>query len=268
MTLTLFGPAWTGTLVVLLLTGVVTHLLLRGRDLPARRRGLAVLAVVDLLASVSFHLAYLADPDAYFPLWQNLPLHLCTIVSFLVLPAVLKDARVLQVLCFFPGALAGFLAWFSAQPMYYEHELLDPKLGFFVAHGLNFVVPALMATLGIYRPTASDAVRSVSYLIGLALAILPVTLLLRASVDPGANYMFVFGGEGAGILDTFYALVPVPLLYLLPLLAVVTPVLLGQWGLYRGYRWVSERLGRRPWLRTQAAFADVAEAAAAFVAGK
>ncbi|QAY70608.1 YwaF family protein [Xylanimonas protaetiae] len=268
MTLTLFGPAWTGTLVVLLLVGVGTHHLLRGRDLAGRRRGLAVLAVVDLLSSVSFHLAYLSDPDVHFPLWQNLPLHLCTIVSFLVLPAVLKDARPLQVICFFPGALAGFLTWFSAQPMYFEQRLLDPKLGFFVAHGLNFVIPALMATLGIYRPTARDAVRSVFYVVGLGLAVLPVTLLLRAVADPGANYMYVFGGEGAGILDLFYSFVPVPLLYLFPLLAVITPVLLGQWGAYRAYRWVSGRLDRRTWLRTREVVAGVAEVAAGLAGGR
>ena len=244
MTLTLFGPAWTATLVVLLLVGVTTHFLLRGRDLPARRRGLAVLAVVDMLASTSFHLAYLADPDVYFPLWQNLPLHLCTIVSFMVLPAVLRDAPVLRAICFFPGALAGFLTFFSAQPMYYEHELFDPKLGFFLAHGLNFVIPALMATLGIYTPTARAAVRSVLYVVGLGLLVLPVTLLIRAVADPGANYMYVFGGNGAEILDLAYGFFPVPVLYLLPLLAVITPVLLGQWGLYRAWAWVSARLRR------------------------
>lgn len=246
MTLTLFGPAWTGTLAALILAGVVTHFVLRGRDLPAKRRGLAILAAVGLLGSVSFHLAYLATRPADFPLWHNLPLHLCTIMSFVMLPAVLKDVRALHALVFFPGALAGFLTWFSAQPFYYEQHLLDPKLGFFVAHGLNFVVPALLATLGIYRPTAADALRSLGYVVVLGLAvILPITLLLRALVDPGANYFYMFGGEGAGILDAFHRLIPVPVLYEVPILVVITPVLLGQWGLYRAYRAVSQRVTRR-----------------------
>jgi uncharacterized membrane protein YwaF len=245
MTLTLFGPAWTGTLVVLILTGVVTHFLLRGRNLRAKRRGLAVLAVVGMLGSVSFHLAYLATRPADFPLWHNLPLHLCTIMSFVMLPAVLKDVRALHALVFFPGALAGFLTWFSAQPFYYEQHLLDPKLGFFVAHGLNFVVPALLATLGLYRPTVKDALRSVGYVVVLGLVvILPINLLLRAFVDPGANYLYMFGGEGAGVLDAFHARVPVPVFYEVPILVVITPVLIGQWGLYRAHLAVSAALLR------------------------
>ena len=244
MTLTLFGPAWGLVLAALVLTGVVVHLRLRGRDLASRRRGLAVLAGADMAASAAFHYAYLTDPTVHFPLWQNLPLHLCTIVSFMLLPAILLDSKPLQVLCYFPGALAGFLALLSAAPMYYGHPLLSLKTFFFVAHGLNFVIPALMATLGVYRPTARDAVRSVAYLLVLALAVLPVTLLLRAVADPHANYMYVFDPEGAAILEVFHRLIPVPLVYELPLLVAITPLLLAQWGLYRAFVRVSTWLRR------------------------
>ena len=235
MTLTLFGPAWVLVLALLLATGVITHLVLRDRGPLAVRRGLAVLAFATMGASATFHLAYLTDPAEHFPLWQNLPLHLCTIVSFLLLPAVLYDAHPLRALVYYPGALAGFLALFSAAPMYFGHDLSSPKTAFFLAHGLNAVVPTLMATLGLYRPTLRDALRSVAYLVVLALAVLPVTLLLRAVADPHANYMYVFDPEGAGILELFHRLIPVPLVYELPMLVVITPVLLVQWAAYRGF---------------------------------
>lgn len=241
MTLTLFGPAWGLVLLLLLAAGVGTHFTLRHRDALTKRRGLAVLAVATMAASATFHLAYLTDPTERFPLWQNLPLHLCTIVSFLLLPAVLFEARPLRVLVYFPGALAGFLALFSAAPMYFGHDLSSPKTAFFLAHGLNAVVPTLMATLGLYRPTARDAVRSALYLVVLALAVLPVTLLLRAVADPHANYMYVFDPEDAGLLALFHDLIPVPLLYEVPLLLVLMPVMLGQWGAYRAFLWVGRR---------------------------
>jgi len=241
MTLTLFGPAWALVLLLLLTTGVVTHLALRDRDVLAKRRGLVVLAVATVIASATFHLDYLADRAEHFPLWQNLPLHLCTIVSFLLLPAVVYDARPLRALVYYPGALAGFLALFSAAPMYFGYDLASPKTAFFLAHGLNAVVPTLMATLGVYRPTARDAVRSVGYLLALALAVLPVTLLLRAVADPQANYMFVFGPQGAGILELFHDLIPVPLLYQIPLLVIIVPVLLVQWAAFRGFERLTAR---------------------------
>jgi uncharacterized membrane protein YwaF len=246
MTMTLFGPAWVTLLFALVAVGAGTHVALRGRPMRERRRGLAVLAAACMASSVTFHVAYLSDPTAHFPLWQNLPLHLCTIVSFLLLPAVLTNARPLQVLCFFPGAAAGFLAFFSAAPMYWDHPVASAKTFFFVAHGLNFVVPAVMATLGVYRPTARDAVRSLGYTVVLALVVLPVTLLLRAVADPGANYMYVFDPEGAPILELFHHLIPVPLLYELPLLVAVAPVLLLQAALYRVWAAVDRRLLRGP----------------------
>ncbi|MFC7406506.1 hypothetical protein [Georgenia alba] len=233
MTVTLFGPGWFVVLLAVAAVGVLAHLVLRGRTMGRRRRGLAVLAGVDVLASVVFHVAYLTDPDVHFPLWQNLPLHLCTIVSYLVLPAVLTTYRPVQTLCFFPGAVAGLLACFSAAPMYFGHDLLSAKTCFFVAHLLNFVIPVLMASLGLYRPTYADAARAVLYAVVLGLTVLPVTLLLRAVADPGANYMFVFDPEGAALLEAFHRLVPVPVLYLVPLIVAVLPVFVLQVWVYR-----------------------------------
>ncbi len=243
MTVTMLGPAWAGILLALVAVGVLAHLLLRGRPLRQRRAGLAVLATACMGASVAFHLAYLADPAVSFPLWQNLPLHLCTIVSFLLLPTVLTSARPLQALCFYPGAIAGFLAFFSAAPMYWDHPLWSAKTFFFVAHGLNFVVPTLMASLAVYRPTVRDAVLSIGYLVVLALLVLPVTLVLRAVADPGANYMYMFDPEGAPILVLFHNLIPLPLLYELPLLLAIVPVLLLQLALFRLVMLAADRLG-------------------------
>lgn len=252
MTMTLFGPAWFGMLLALAAVGVVTHVVLRGRPMRTRRRGLAVLAACCTASSATFHAAYLADPAVHFPLWQNLPLHLCTIVSFVLVPTVLTRFRPLHAFCFFPGAAAGFLTLFSANPMYWGHPVWSAKTFFFVAHGLNVLVPALMASLRLYRPTAKDAVLSVGYTIVVALLVLPVTLLLRAAVDPGANYMYVFDPEGAPILVLFHTLIPVPLLYELPLLVAVLPLLMLHVAAYRASSFVARRVtGREEYVRDE-----------------
>ncbi|WP_125775268.1 YwaF family protein [Antribacter gilvus] len=245
---------WTGFVVAMVLLAVMLHLLLRHRPAVVRRRALLGMALANACFSLTFHVAYLTDPAVHFPLFQNLPLHLCTIVSVFLLPlAVRFDWRPLRAVVFFPGAVAGALALISCAPMYWGHPLLSLKTFFFVAHALNAVLPALLASLGLYRPTVRDAVLSLGYTIVLALCVLPVTIALRTWVDPGANYFYVFDPEGAAILVLFHDLIGIPLVYELPVLLVVLPVLLLQVAVYRG----GQRLAARRYATGPAGRADL-----------
>ncbi|GAA1872914.1 hypothetical protein [Myceligenerans crystallogenes] len=233
MPMTPFTGPWYVLLLLCAGAGLAFHLTFVRRPLPLRTRALAALAILNVLFSVTFHVAYLTDESVRFPFWQNLPLHLCTITSWLLPVAVLADRRPLRVLMFFPGVIAGALALASAGPLYWGHPVWDPKTFFWVAHALNAVIGCLIASLGLYRPTYRDAVLALPYTVALAGCVLPVTLLLRATVEPGANYFFVFDPEGAGILELLHTMIPVPILYEVPLLPVVLPVFLLQVAVFR-----------------------------------
>jgi uncharacterized membrane protein YwaF len=143
------------------------------------------------------------------------------------------DFKPLRSVAFFPGAIAGILALVSAAPSYWQAELWDPKSLFWVAHEMNAVVPFLLASLGMFRPTIRQALLSMLWVTVLGLIVLPITLALRAWVDPAANYFYVFDPEGAGILEVLRDLIRIPILYVLPLPIIVLPIAIAEWGIYR-----------------------------------
>ena len=211
MEVTSFNANWTGLVLVLAGAGVGAHYLLRGRSFAVRRGWLFGLAWLTLGCSAAFHLAYLLDPPPEgFPLLQNLPLHFCTLMSFLMPLVVWFDWKPLRAVAFFPGAIAGIASLVSAASYEQGHPLLDPKSFFWVA------------------------LLSVVWVIAFgALVILPLDLAMRAWVDPGVNYFYLFDPEGADILVALRELIPVPILYMLPLPILVIPVMLLQLGIYR-----------------------------------
>jgi uncharacterized membrane protein YwaF len=222
-----FNGTWTALVLVLGALGVVAHYLLRHRSLAVRRYWVFGLGLATFAASLTFHIAYLVNPpDQGWPLFQNLPLHLCSLTSWLMPVITWFDNKALRSVAFFPGAIAGLATLVSATPAEQGHPLLDPRSFFWVAHEMNAIVPFLMVSLGLFQPRLRQVLGSVGWLavIGLG-AVLPITLALRAWVDPGANYFYLFAPEGAAILDVFWNLIPLPVLYLVPLVLVILPVL-------------------------------------------
>ncbi|MCL1906939.1 MAG: YwaF family protein [Propionibacteriaceae bacterium] len=225
--------AWALLVIVLAGVGLAFHYLMRKRDWSTRRKALFIFALVNLGFSITFHLTYMINPPPEgFPVFQNLPLHLCTLMSWLLPLAVWFEWRPLRAAVFFPGALAGIAALYSAAPSYWQYNLFDLHTFFWVSHGFNAVIPFLMASLQLYRPRLIDSVLSAVYIIVLALLVLPITLILRTWVDSGANYFYVFDPEGAEILELFFNWIKVPVIYEIPLLILVTPLMMGMYGIY------------------------------------
>lgn len=235
MEVTSFNATWTVLVLGLAGAGVGIHYLLRGRSFAVKRGWLFALALVTLATSIAFHLAYLLDPPPEgFPLLQNLPLHLCTIMSFLMPFVVWFDWKPLRAVAFFPGAIAGIASLVSAASYEQGHSLFDPKSFFWVAHELNAIVPFLLVSLGLYRPTWRQALLSVVWVSAFGLVvILPLDLAMRAWVDPGVNYFYLFDPEGADILVALWEIIPVPIIYMLPVPILVIPVLFLELGVYR-----------------------------------
>lgn len=225
---------WACILIVMVGVGLAVHFGLRKRDQRTRWLGLLIFALANVGFSITFHLAYMiSQPPQGFPVFQNLPLHLCTLMSWLMPLAVAFEWKPLRAVVFFPGAIAGIAALFSAAPMYWQYGLFDLHSFFWVSHGFNAIIAFLMASLQLYRPRLRDAVLSAPYLFILAMIVLPITLILRTWVDGGANYFYVFDPEGAVVLEVFHNLIPVPVIYLVPLLTAAIPVMIGQYGIYR-----------------------------------
>ena len=236
-----FNGPWTLIVVVMAAGGVATHFALRNRSFAVKRAWLLALGCLTLACSIAFHVAYIVSPPPCgFPLLQNLPLHLCTIMSWAMPLVAWFDWRPLRAVAFYPGAVAGLATLVSAAPWEQGHSLFDVKTCFWVAHALNAIVPFLLVSLGLYRPTARQVPASIGWVVVVGLVvILPVTLALRAWFDPAANYFYLFDPEGADILVLLWEWIRVPILYVLPLLVLVLPVCYLEWGVYRLLTWRS-----------------------------
>ncbi|MBO9578837.1 MAG: hypothetical protein J7480_08745, partial [Microbacteriaceae bacterium] len=77
---------WAFLVITVAAAGIGVHFLLRHRARQTKRWWLLGLAVLNLGFSIAFNVAYLVQPapETTFPPFQNLPLHLCTIMSWLM----------------------------------------------------------------------------------------------------------------------------------------------------------------------------------------
>ncbi|MBO9577171.1 MAG: YwaF family protein [Microbacteriaceae bacterium] len=249
--MTPFTATWTLFLVGLLVATVVLWAALRGRADATQRWTLFGIAVGNWAISTWFTFDRIgsgAFPD--FVLSRNWPLHFCTICTFLLIPAMLATKRQwwahpLQTLLFFPGALAAFLALVAPGKEYEGDGFWVMGTLFYAVHGLNVLLPFVHAGLGLYRPRWRDAALSLVWFTILALGVLVATLLCRAFVDPAANYMYFFDPEGSGILVLLWNLIGIPVVYEIPLLFILYPVLLGFVAAQRGIERLPGLLRRR-----------------------
>lgn len=205
-----------------------------------------------------------AYPDFFFE--RNWPFHFCTLVTIRLVPSVwlrsgpnhspvrgnrntrrsvsvdrllcvkAQALHALHTLIFFPGTLAAFLVLFSPAVEYTGEPLWSMVTLFYVVHGLNVLIPFVDCALVYYRPRYRDALLSLVWFTVVGLVVLGVTTFARAFVDPRANSMYLFDPEGAGILEFLWDIIGVPVLYELPLLPLLAPVLLAMVAAHRGHR--------------------------------
>ncbi|MDR1186482.1 MAG: YwaF family protein [Bifidobacteriaceae bacterium] len=241
-----FSLPWFIFLAVLAALGVGLYGIGRRLD-EAGKRKLLVGATLANLACFGLYMFGLVT-QSHFPAYvvYDMPLQLCSLVTFSLIPAIVLRLKWLRGFCYFIGCLAGFLALFSPATGIEGVGVLTPlSIGFFGSHGLNVVIGALIAALGLYRPSYREAFRTLGFF-GLLVAVMAlVNVGVRATVLAQANYFYFFDPEGAGILVALHNLIGLPILYLAPVAPVIVPVLLLQAAIYRGGSRLATRLSRR-----------------------
>jgi hypothetical protein len=254
-----FNATWFGFLGVMAVGGVALHFALRHR--PRRTQAIvgAVIAAVSVVLYTTFTFKSILNPAMpEVVLWQNLPFHFCNLVAWALIvvyaceirppasPLLRRGLGVLRTICYFPGALTGLLTLTSPVIIYIGHPLCSVEaIGFYGVHSVNVILGTLLGSLGWFRPTFRGAVVSVGYLAGVATLILPLDIVLRATVDPNVNYFYLFNPEDADILEMAHDLIPVPFVYMLTLLPVALAGTLVQATLYWAVHRVNLRLARR-----------------------
>ncbi|MDR2373705.1 MAG: YwaF family protein [Bifidobacteriaceae bacterium] len=230
-----FSAPWFAFVAVLAAAGVGLYGIGRRLDPRGRRRLLVGAACVNL-ACYALYMVGLTTQSA-FPahVVYDMPLQLCSLVTFALIPAIVLKVKWLRGFIYFIGCLSGFLALFSPAEGIEGVGFLTPlSIGFFGSHGMNVLIGALIAALGLYRPSYREAFKTLGCF-GALVAIMAVfNLAVRATVAAQANYFYFFDPEGAQILVALHNWVGLPIVYMFPVLPLVVGALMLQAAIYQG----------------------------------
>lgn len=214
-----FNATWFCFLAVLGVLIFLFSLVLTPWSEARRRKLLAILGLFTVIYLFVYKYLLFRDPGFPFEAWNELPLQPCNLVAILLIPAALTGRRLLSGFCFYIGSLSALVALIMPVEGFSNIELFSVRaVGFYGFHALVLILAISLGTLGLYRPRYGDILPVLCITALLAAALHGVNLLLRATVYPGANYFFTCDLPPNALLDKLEQLVPVPLLFVLPLL--------------------------------------------------
>ena len=158
-----------------------------------------------------------------FNWWGELPLHLCNINMILIPIAVLKKSRPMMCFGFFMAPLGAMLALVMPGIGFGGYSLLLPRnIGYYGTHFMIVMEGLAVVTYGFLSPRLKDIPLTILTAFLVTLAVFGINMLFRATgLYPDANYFFSVVTEGNPILDIFHKLIPVPFLFLLPVMVIM-----------------------------------------------
>ena len=153
---------------------------------------------------------------------SSIPLHLCNIMIFLMPFAFCFEKSWLRSIMFYisiPGCVLALLfmdGWYVGVPISNGSLWL-----YFIVHINLFVTSLLMVCLGLYKPKMSHAILNGIIIFAFAGLSHVVNVIFRATNLVGnSNYFYTFGSKGNIAINFFYKLIPIPLVFQIPLLAL------------------------------------------------
>ncbi len=215
--ITVFGAGWWFYVV---LTGLGLFVLtVLGNGLPeqSRLRLILALSIIELVVLRIYKFS-LKDIRSDYNYFNELPCYLCNQSTILCILAALTGSRHLMAFCIILGTLGAILAY--VMPDSYNNDQLfysKQAVGFYGYHGLLIITCLSFYTLKVYAPDPKDALWNMLLLFLLALIAHLINYTLRKSgLNPIANYVFTYDPDNI-VFEKLYALFPVRLLYLLPI---------------------------------------------------
>ena len=225
-----FNGVFFVTLACFALLLIAGTLLLRKRKERTRQLSVVIACVLTLAGFFVYKYFLSIDPqfkelNGGFNWWDELPLHLCNINLILIPIAVLTRKKPLLGFCFFVGPLGALFALIMPDSNFSGFSLLLPRMiGYYGTHFMVIVAALSLVTLRLYRPRFKDLPFAVIALAAVALVVFGINALMRLTgVNPAANYFYTWEPlKGVGLLEMFYRWIPIPYLYMLPCIAIMT----------------------------------------------
>lgn len=218
--------AWWFVFLALTVGGLIlSRLLLGKKSRKTQLRFLLFTGIAVFVYLAVYKVCLSLDTTYDFSWWNELPLNLCNLAPIFLILAAAFDKKPLFSYLYFNCTLGALVALAAAEVEFIDVKLLSARgLGYWGFHFLVLFLALAPIVIGTYRPRYRDILPSAG-LIFLSAAIAHViNVLMRATVYEKANFFFTFGLEGNPIAEPLYNLLPVPLLWLIPVLPIYIAV--------------------------------------------
>ncbi|MBQ3375579.1 MAG: YwaF family protein [Erysipelotrichaceae bacterium] len=215
-----FNKWWWMYVVLTAVVLTAVTLLGRGLDENGRYRMVLYLSIAELIILRLYKYSLKDIRDDYN--WYNeLPCYLCNQSTIIcIIASIIKD-NTLMAYCVSVGTLGAVLA-FVMPDSYNRDQLVFSKqaYGFYGYHGLLIVTCLSFYTLGLYIPKISDCLWPAIWTFILAVIAHIVNYILRKTgLNKKSNYVFTWYPDNI-ILEKMWKLLPVKLLYMLPVMPI------------------------------------------------
>lgn len=236
MNISVFSPTWLALLALSIGGMTALGLTLKAKSEKQRRTVMFVLTTIGFVLWILYKIWLSQDKEFDFIIWNELPLHICNTVSMFAIVASIINDRVWQGYCFHIGTIGAVMSVLMPPSDFTGVPLWSARgLGYYGYHFMLLAICIGFVTAGLYRPKYKDALKHAVLFFGLGAIIHCINLLLRATVYPEANYFYSFGMEGNPILEGLLKIIPIPLLYALPLVVLIGVLGLGMFWIVRRF---------------------------------
>lgn len=199
---------------------VVFTVIFKNKSEKTKKLFLLIVAIADVVIFV-WRIIRISK-EAWFNIWDELPLHLCSIGIIINLIAVVFNSRLMYSFSYCYSSVGAFLAvliptvHFIGSPIYNIDNIT-----FYLQHAMIVSFGISARSLGFVKFPLKDVFKSTALLFGFAFLAHGANLAIKALELGNPNYMFTVDASINPVLQMFYNLCPIPLVYLFLLLPIV-----------------------------------------------
>lgn len=204
---------------------LVLYYTLKNKNSAQKDRVLMIIFIVNAALFVSYKIFMWVTYEE-FVLLNELPLHLCNF-NVILLPVALKTKnKFLLSYLYYIGSLGALAAVFLFDTIFLGKNIFDYGVFvYFLYHSVLLSTGVLIPALRIYTPNLKDILKAHATLLVLATFMHGVNTLFRVTgACTIANYFYTYGMPGNPLLGTLKDLIPVNLIYMLPVIPIAAAV--------------------------------------------
>lgn len=217
--LSVFNPVWLAVIALAPVVIILITLCLKKKSAVQKQQFLEKLILGTLVFFVLYKIWLFLDDGYDTHFFEELPINLCNLGLLTAYPAIRKNIRPLKAFLYFCCTLGAVMALLMPSEGFYDAPIWYLRMiGYWGTHLLVLIIPILMVTLGLYRPRLKDIPAALLLLLCVALIGHLANFLLRPSICPDTNYCFTYGIEGNPVTELLMRYIPIPFVYLLPML--------------------------------------------------